>query len=132
MDLSELRELREDLIIEGEVHTSWTTSLSSSSTSFSALRKRCQRSSPTLPRCNKTFRACFALRMAMMRLMSSAARRNSAALRTLSGTATDFSLLPLGSRWRRERYMFRCKCGGNHGSREEDFAGLLLADGVGG
>ncbi len=40
--------------------TSITTSRSSSSISFSARKNRCQRSSPTLPRCNKVLHACFA------------------------------------------------------------------------
>ena len=65
--------------------------------------------------------------MVSKRLMSSVARRRRAAFSTLSGTAGDFSLPVSGSRWRRERYMFRWRCGGNHGSKDAEFAALLSA-----
>ena len=59
----------------------------------------------------------------MMRAISSVARRRSAAFKTLSGTVMGLSLPgSVCSRWRRERYIFRWRCGGNHGSSESDRA----------
>jgi hypothetical protein len=89
---------------EGTRHTSLTTSLNSSSISFSALKNLCHKSSPTEPRCNNDVRACFEFRIWTIRRISSVARRRSAALMTVSGTAGDFSSPSSGeSMWRRER-----------------------------
>ena len=89
---------------DGRVYTSVTTSFTSSSISFSALKHRCHNSSPTLPRASSVPSACFPLRIAMMRWMSSVARRSRAARRTESGTWSGFSDFGEGwSRCRRER-----------------------------
>lgn len=61
----------------------------------------------------------------MTRLMSSQARRRSAALSTDSGIFFSFSFSfdveAEGSRCRREKYMSRWRCGGNHGSKDVAF-----------
>lgn len=86
-----------------KAHTSITTSRSSFSISFSARWNRCHKSSPTLPFCRSDVMACFAVRICTRRLMSSTARRRSAAFRTLSGTFGVFSSPFSGSMCRRER-----------------------------
>ena len=83
--------------------TSITTSRNSSSISFSALRNRCQRSSPTLPRASKLLHACLAVLIWIIRWMSSTARFRSAARRILSGTLGVFSFPSSGSRCRSDR-----------------------------
>lgn len=85
------------------VLTSITTSLSSSSISFSARLNRCHRSSPTLPRASSELQAALAVRIWMMRWMSSTARRSRAVRKTLSGTLGAFSEPSSGSRWSSDR-----------------------------
>lgn len=108
--------------VAGRWLTSSTTSRSSASISFSARKKRCQSSSPILPRCNSWERAGLAFLTAMIRRMSSHARCRRAALRTESGTFGAFSCPGPGSRWSRERYTLRCRWAGNQGSRLRDDA----------
>jgi hypothetical protein len=101
--------------------TSLTTSLNSSSISFSALRNRCHKSSPTEPRCNNDASACLEFLICTIRRISSVARRRRAALRVVSGMAGSPPSSG-ASMWRRERYTFRCTWGPNHGAREAAFA----------
>ena len=114
--------------IGGGEHTSWTTSLSSSSMSRSARVNLSLRSSPTLPRCNNVVHACFALLICIIRWISSTARRKRAARRTLSGTLTGFSLP--GSRCSKERYISLDKCCGNHGASVAEAAFLCQDSGL--